>query len=360
MVKLATTPEIEALLAINSPVAIGISGGKDSSAVAAATIEYLNERQHGGPRVLIHSDLGVTEWAQSLEICQDLAERLQTPFIVVRRAKGDMMDRWEQRWADNLDRYRQLECVKLILPWSTASMRFCTSEMKVAPICQELTRLFPGQTILNVTGIRRQESNDRKNAPIAKPQPKLTRVRLKTTGWDWHPIADWSLQDVLIYLALRQIPLHEAYTKYHLSRVSCAFCILQNAADQLAATTCEANHPLYRRMVDLEIASTFAFQDNNWLGDVAPHLLSPMRTSAVGRAKFRSQWREKVEAKIPQHLLYTKGWPTVIPTLREARLLCDVRGEVATIVDSGVEYATPKALLGRYRELYEANHDRND
>ena len=45
------------------------------------------------------------------------------PTIVVRRAAGDMMDRWLKRWSNNLARYVNLNCVKLILPWSTPSMR---------------------------------------------------------------------------------------------------------------------------------------------------------------------------------------------------------------------------------------------
>jgi 3'-phosphoadenosine 5'-phosphosulfate sulfotransferase (PAPS reductase)/FAD synthetase len=53
-------------------------------------------------------------------------------------------------------------------------MRFCTSELKTAIICRELVRRFPGQTILSVSGIRREESTKRKLAPIVKVQPKLT------------------------------------------------------------------------------------------------------------------------------------------------------------------------------------------
>jgi hypothetical protein len=43
-----------------------------------------------------------------------------------RRAAGGMMERWEKRWSNNVTRYENLECVKLILPWSTPAMRYCT------------------------------------------------------------------------------------------------------------------------------------------------------------------------------------------------------------------------------------------
>ena len=182
---IAVTPEANAALLANSPVAIGVSGGKDSSALAFATVEHLDAIGHRGPRVLIHSDLGRVEWTESGPTCARLAERLGVELITVRRGAGDMMDRWLTRWANNVERYAELSCVKLILPWSTPSMRFCTSELKTAIICRELTRRFPGTTILSASGIRRQESPGRAKAPIAKAQPKLSSVTHRTKGLRW-------------------------------------------------------------------------------------------------------------------------------------------------------------------------------
>src|SRR5581483_2926625 len=99
---------------------------------------------HRGPRVLIHSDLGRVEWGDSLPQCERLAAHLGLELIVVRRQAGGLMERWQTRWANNVARCAALECVKLILPWSTASMRFCTSELKTAIICRELVQRFPG------------------------------------------------------------------------------------------------------------------------------------------------------------------------------------------------------------------------
>lgn len=59
----ATTPEIDRLLNDGAPVAIGVSGGKDSSAVAFATVAHLDRIGHSGPRVLIHSDPGIPKAA---------------------------------------------------------------------------------------------------------------------------------------------------------------------------------------------------------------------------------------------------------------------------------------------------------
>lgn len=45
-------------LAVNAPVAIGVSGGKDSCALAFAVVEHLDTIGHAGPRLLVHADLG--------------------------------------------------------------------------------------------------------------------------------------------------------------------------------------------------------------------------------------------------------------------------------------------------------------
>jgi 3'-phosphoadenosine 5'-phosphosulfate sulfotransferase (PAPS reductase)/FAD synthetase len=349
--RIASTPEVDALIGRNAPVAIGVSGGKDSSAVAIATIEGLDELAHMGPRVLVHADLGLTEWRASLPSCQHLAERLGTDLIVVRRAKGGMMERWEQRWRDNVDRYANLECVQLILPWSTPDMRFCTSELKTSPICSELSKRFAGETILSVTGIRRQESRGRAKAPVAKPQPKLASVTRKTSGLDWHPIIEWSRDTVLQFLRDRDFPLHEAYTRYGASRVSCAFCIMSAAADLRAAAGCHENRAIYRRMVDLEIRSTFAFQGSKWLGDIAPDLLECRALSALAEGKISGAARVRAESRIPKHLLYTTGWPTCVPSNEEALLLSEVRKEVATAVGLSIRFATPAEIIDRYEEL---------
>ena len=232
------TPEITSALEAGAAVAIGVSGGKDSAVTALATIDYLKDLGHCGPRVLIHSDLGRVEWRQSLPACHRLADRLGLELIVVRRETGDLLDRWRSRWENNVRRYAEMSCVKLILPWSTASMRFCTSELKTSIICRALVQRFAGQTILSAIGIRRQESPNRAKAPVAKQQPKLASVSQRTQGWDWHPILDWTAHDVFGYLEERGFALHEAYTVYGSSRVSCCFCVLSAQRDLAAATRC--------------------------------------------------------------------------------------------------------------------------
>lgn len=349
-----TDSTVDTALHHNAAVAIGVSGGKDSCALAFATVKHLNAIGHTGQRVLIHSDLGRVEWKDSLPTCERLSAQLGIPLVVVRRKAGDMMDRWLVRWENNVERYADLSCVKVILPWSTPSMRFCTSELKTAVICSELKRRFPGQTIVSASGIRRQESSKRKLAPVSKLQPKLASRKAGTAGIDWHPIIDWSHADVFASLAAHGFELHEAYTRYGMSRVSCAFCIMSNDADKTAAASAEQNHDLYREMVDLEISSTFAFQGDKWLADVAPHLLTEGQRWSLSQAREAAAKRVAAESRIPAHLLYTAGWPTVMPTPDEAELIASVRREVSDAMawrEKDISCTTAAAVTARYADL---------
>jgi 3'-phosphoadenosine 5'-phosphosulfate sulfotransferase (PAPS reductase)/FAD synthetase len=55
--EIAVTDEVRNILETGAPVALCVSGGKDSSAVAIRTSEYLDSIGHCGPRILVHSDL---------------------------------------------------------------------------------------------------------------------------------------------------------------------------------------------------------------------------------------------------------------------------------------------------------------
>ena len=128
--EIAVAPEVTEALRNSATVAIGVSGGKDSAATAFATIDYLDGMGYQCQRLLIHSDLGRVEWRQSLSVCERLAMNLGLDLMVVRRDRGDLLDRWHVRRENNVLRYAGLSCVKLIMPWSTASIRFCTSNSR--------------------------------------------------------------------------------------------------------------------------------------------------------------------------------------------------------------------------------------
>jgi 3'-phosphoadenosine 5'-phosphosulfate sulfotransferase (PAPS reductase)/FAD synthetase len=341
---ISTISEIDVLIAADAPVAIGVSGGKDSQAAALATVEHLDSVGHHGPRVLIHSDLGVVEWNESLPVCRGLAEHLGVELIVVRRKAGDLMDRWEARWQSSMRRYVDLETVALVLPWSTPSMRFCTSELKTHIIGAELRRRFKGQTYINVTGVRREES-------AARAKGQTASQDADGRAWNWRPISDWKTAEVFTYIAESGLEVHQAYTEFGMSRVSCRFCIMSNVSDIAAAAAVPESQELYCRMVDLEIASTFAFQGNRWLGDAKPRALGVARFEQLANAKLRAAARVAVESRITKDMRYVAGWPTRMLTDAEATLLAQTRRRVGELIGVKPKFLTAPEIHERYADL---------
>lgn len=341
---LASTPKIDELLAAHAPVAMAVSGGKDSQTCALATSDYLDQIGHRGPRILIHSDLGVVEWQGSIRICRELAVHLGVELITLHRAAGDLMDRWEVRWDSSLRRYANLETLWLVPPWSTPGMRFCTSEFKTQLIESELRRRYKGQVVVNVTGVRRQESTARAHGSIASGD-KAGKV------WVWRPISNWTVEEVFTYIAQSGLALHPAYTDYGLDRVSCIFCIFSSLKALTAAAARPETLELYRRMVALEIVSTFSFQSCRWLGDIAPHLLSAEARQGLIFAKEKAALRLAQERSLIREIYYTKPWPKRMLTEAEAAHLAEVRGQVATLVGIESRYLDVHNIRQRYTQL---------
>lgn len=341
--------EVANVLAADAPVFVGVSGGRDSQALAYRVCAHLDDIGHQGRCFLVHADLGRVEWRDSLPVCERLAQRLGVELIVVRRNAGDMMDRWLSRWTANVARYANLECVKLILPWSTAAQRFCTAELKSQVIAREMRRRFPEGDVVSAVGIRREESAKRARMPAWKQDERTTRRR--GAGHTWNPLLGWRRGDVNDYVRIRGDELHEAYRLYGSTRVSCAFCVLGSEHDLRASSNCTDNQAIYREMVALEATSTFSFQSHRWLGDVAPDLLDAGLRARLQEAKERAQLRMSAEVRLPEHLPFVKGWPTVLPTPGEAALIARVRRDVAQAVGLQVHHTDRDAVLVRYREL---------
>jgi 3'-phosphoadenosine 5'-phosphosulfate sulfotransferase (PAPS reductase)/FAD synthetase len=338
----AVDRDVTSALETGAPVAIGVSGGKDSQAAVIATMGHLDAMRHTGPIILIHADLGIVEWDDSLSVCRDLARRFGVDLVVVSRKAGGLMERWEARWQSSVDRYCNLLTVTLVPCWSTPAMRFCTSELKTHVITAELRRRFPGRIVVNVTGVRRAESASRARKPISDCKPGLV---------NWRPVLDWSEAEVFAAIDASGMQPHPAYRCFGMSRVSCRFCIMSNGGDLTAAAAQPEAHSLYRRMVALEATSGFAFQGARWLGDVAPHILGADLVAALEQGKVRATKRREIEARVPDDLLYVKGWPVRVPDQAEADLLASVRSQVSDLYGFEASHLTPETVIGRYVEL---------
>jgi 3'-phosphoadenosine 5'-phosphosulfate sulfotransferase (PAPS reductase)/FAD synthetase len=352
--QVATDDAIEAAIRDHAWFVFNLSGGKDSTATAKAAMLHLDAAGHPRDRrIAIHADLGRAEWKSTAETVERCAVALGLPLIVVRREAGDMVARWESRFANGKARYTELRTYNLIGPWSSASLRFCTSELKAQVIGPYLARRFAGQRIVQVIGIRREESTGRKTTPISKPDERFAKPGNRAGTWMmlWHPGVDWLTEEVFDCHNRHALPLHEAYTAYGSGRLSCAFCILASIADLRAAASAAGNLDLYQHLVAMEANSTFSFQPDRWLGDVAPSLLSPGLAADLIVGKMRAAERQATEAAMPAGLRYVKGWPVREPTFDEAVQIVAARRTILAHHGLPVTYDQPYMVIDRFAEL---------
>lgn len=354
---------VELLTAEPPPVIVaGSSGGKDSSVQAILLDKFFNAIHYQGQRLIIHADLGRIEHAESIEHVRRLSEFLDWPLLVTKREKGDLLDRYEQRWRDNCRRYALLECVTLISPWPSPQMPFCRSEVKVAPIIQALTKRFPGQTILSCVGLRAEESATRAKKPVFQRNSKFDR-RDGTTGYDWHPIHNTPIERVFLVHKQSGFPLHPQYLRGN-SRVSCSFCFISSKNDLIHGAEVPTNHFSYRTIVALETRSAFSYQVDGWLGDIKPELLTTEQRLKLSEAKLKGNLRRLAEALIPPGLRFRnhggrRGWPASQPSLAQCEELAKARNEVAHLFGNeiaqasgtAIQYLSASTIYDRYAEL---------
>ena len=351
---IALPPAIEAAIRAGAWLVFNLSGGKDSSAALFAAMPMLDALGHPRERrIAIHADLGRAEWNSTAETVEAIAARAGIALTIRRRQSGDLFDRWHQRFEAGKARYEELSTYNLIGPWSSASLRFCTSEQKAQVIGPYLARQLAGETIIQVIGIRRDESSARATAPDWKRDTRFAadRNRAGTQMMIWHPVIDWSTADVFAFHETHGIPLHEAYTRHGSSRLSCRYCVLQSLADQQAAASCPSNHEAFIHLVALEARSTFSFQPGRWLADSAPHLLPASLATDIERAKHDAIRRRQLESGMPSDLRFQRGWPPRIPTTSEASLIAAARAPILRRHDLHNRYPDGSAVKARFAEL---------
>ncbi len=351
---IALPPAMLEAIAAGAWVVFNLSGGKDSSAAMFTVNPLLDALGHPRERRLaLHADLGRAEWDETPATVEDLAALAGLPLTIVRRAAGDLFDRWGKRFANGKARYEALETYNLIGPWSSSALRFCTSEMKAHVIGPHLARTLRGATIVNVLGLRRDESPARARTPEWKPDPRYapagnphgTRMML------WNPLTHWTTPQVLAAHATLHIPLHIAYTCHGSSRLSCRFCVLQSLADARASASAPANRDALLHLVDLEASSTFSFQPGRWLADTDPRLLPDDLARRIGTAKADAAERRRLEAAMPPELRYVRGWPPRIPTHDEAAIIAASRAPILARHDLSNLYPTANAVRARFADL---------
>jgi DNA sulfur modification protein DndC len=200
---------------------INQSGGKDSTRM----LGFVRERLPEATTFAVMADTGFEHQrpTSATNFARDRCAEFGVSLTVVRNARRNYLEMVEQRGVFPSAQYRQ-----------------CTSDLKRGPI-EKYIRTLPYRLISNCMGIRSEESPPRaKRQPLSLSSSLTTQTR---TVYNWFPIFEESLADVLTWHREHCVPLHPVYVpKFHkdgttggyLRRLSCRVCIFSTDSDLLA------------------------------------------------------------------------------------------------------------------------------
>ena len=185
-------------LASYDVILANISGGKDSQAALDETVRAADAAGVRHRIVTVFCDLGdEDEWPGTRELAAEHAAHYGVRHEVVRR---EIATAGGRRVPQSLSEHIEARGM-----WPDAARRYCTSDMKRAPVHRLMTRLAgekraAGITrrrvrILNVLGLRAQESPGRALlAPFARDQ-RATNQTVRLVD-QWLPVHDWDARQV--------------------------------------------------------------------------------------------------------------------------------------------------------------------
>jgi DNA sulfur modification protein DndC len=207
------------------------SGGKDSTRM----LGFVRKKFQETPTYAVMADTGFEHVSpiSAADFARARCAEFGLELNVVRNLKHTYLEMVEQRGMFPSPQYRQ-----------------CTSDLKRGPI-DKFMRSLPHKVIVNCIGIRSEESSPRSRlSPLTRNEALSTRRR---TVYNWLPIFDRTLSDVLAWHWANAIRLHPVYVpEYHkdgttggyLRRFSCRVCIFSTDAD-LAAIQQRDSHAFH-------------------------------------------------------------------------------------------------------------------
>jgi len=164
---------------------IGFSGGKDST----ATLLYLT-------RVLklknVKACFADTGWEADVTYeYLDYIENVTGIEIVRLQALcGQLFKKPNPKVPDTNKKLDMLELAKIKGRFPSSQRRFCSTELKL--VAQQKWISEQVDPVMNVSGVRREESTKRRNAPYFVENDEFLN------GPNWLPIVDWTWEEVLI------------------------------------------------------------------------------------------------------------------------------------------------------------------
>jgi 3'-phosphoadenosine 5'-phosphosulfate sulfotransferase (PAPS reductase)/FAD synthetase len=207
-------------------ILVNISGGKDSQAALDVTA---NAADAAGTRpriVAVFADLGADdEWPGTADLAREHADHYGVRFeLVCREITGPDGTRRPQTLSEHIEARGM---------WPDAARRYCTSDLKRAPVYKLMTRLARehrehGVTgrpvrILNVLGLRAEESRRRAMLPPFRRDDRASNSVRQVD--EWLPVHAWTTGQVWDRITDAGTRPHPVYSQ-GMPRLSCRFCVL--------------------------------------------------------------------------------------------------------------------------------------
>ncbi|MDX1991066.1 MAG: phosphoadenosine phosphosulfate reductase family protein [bacterium] len=248
------------LLREGAALVLSVSGGKDSDAMCHHLLERCQTEGWSGDVAMVHADLGRAEWHNTTDYVHDLARHKNVPLHIVRWTHGDLIDRiWQRHYADP-----SRPC------WPSSKVRYCTSDLKRAPISRWIRTTYPTGKVVCAMGLRATESSARAKKRNVTVREDCTAPTLNRLTLNWLPIHEWSEAEVWDCIRQHGDIAHPAYALGN-TRLSCACCVLGSVNDLLNGAI--YNPETYRELCRIEAVTGYSFRKDLWLSDLKPDLL---------------------------------------------------------------------------------------
>jgi 3'-phosphoadenosine 5'-phosphosulfate sulfotransferase (PAPS reductase)/FAD synthetase len=228
-----------------------ISAGKDSQAMLDELVCQADRQGVSRSRIVtVFADLGdQDEWPGTRELAAEHAACYGLRHQVVCR---EITGEDGERVAESLSEHIEARGM-----WPDAARRYCTSDLKRAPVYRLMTRLAAEQhaagvtgrvRILNVMGLRDQESRHRAAMAAFSHDERATNQTVRHVD-QWLPIHGWDVTRVWARIREADTRPHPVYAA-GLPRLSCRFCVLASESALLRAAQLDPQGA--RRRADME------------------------------------------------------------------------------------------------------------
>lgn len=236
---------------------VNISGGKDSQAALDETVRTADRAGVRHKVMTVFCDLGDDdEWPGTRELAAEHAAHYGLRHeVVCREVTGADGQRRQQTLSEHIEARGM---------WPDAARRYCTSDLKRAPVHRLLTRIAGEQRtagaagpvrILNVLGMRAQESRARALMAAFRRDERASNQSVRHVD-EWLPIHGWHVDHVWQRIAEAGTRPHPVYAE-GMPRLSCRFCVLASRSALVRAAQLDPDGAARRAAMETRMGHSF-------------------------------------------------------------------------------------------------------